>query len=106
MSDTHEVLKRTNELLEQLLELEEQKSRERQTQMQSMRDAMRFELPKLETFASDAMRPNPDLDSKMQELKQEADARHEEELAFRDRLVSIMDEQTALLETIAMHLRR
>ncbi|MFN8219568.1 MAG: hypothetical protein U0S12_05480 [Fimbriimonadales bacterium] len=108
MSDVNESLNRTNELLEQLLEQERQKTSDRQAQMQSIREKINFDMPKIEGLASDAMSRgfrDPETDARFQEMRRQAEERHQEEIAFRNRLVAILDEQTALLSEIARNLR-
>ncbi|MGI8924107.1 MAG: hypothetical protein ACR2HJ_08745 [Fimbriimonadales bacterium] len=65
-------------------------------------------MPKFEGLADDAIKTgfrDPVHDTRLEEIKQQAEARHQEEIAFRDRLV-ILDEQTALLTEIATHLKQ
>lgn len=45
MSDSNDALERMNELLEQLLEQERMKTADRQEQMKTLRESMKFELP-------------------------------------------------------------
>ena len=109
MSDQDESIQRTNELLEQLLKHEQDKSSAREEQMAKIRETVNFEIPKFEYKALEDARTgfkNPDLDVRMEEIKKETEQRHQEEVAFRDQLVRILDQQTAVLEEILEHLKR
>lgn len=109
MSDTNESLNRTNELLQQLLEQERQKAADRQEQMQKLRETVKVEMPKFEGLASAGIKSgfrDPEHNARIEEIKQQAEARHQEEIAFRDRMVALLDEQTKILNEIAAQLRR
>jgi len=109
MSEPSEILNRTNELLDQLLEQERQKTSFRQEQMDRIREKINIEIPKLEELSEGTVTKglrNPETEARLREMKEEAEQRLQKEIAFRDRLVAILDEQTAILTEIAVLLRR
>ncbi len=109
MSESNESLNRTNELLEQLLEQERQKTAAQNERMQQVREAANLEVPKLEGLISGEIKAgvsDPKLEARMQEIREKADERHQEEMAYRERLIAILDEQTAILTEIAAQLKR
>lgn len=103
MSDSNDALERMNELLEQLLEQERMKTADRQEQMKTLRESMKFELPK---FDLNAPFNDPPRDARIDEITRKADERHAEEIAFRNRAVATLEEQTAILNEIARLLRQ
>ncbi|MEQ1823483.1 MAG: hypothetical protein ABL949_13315 [Fimbriimonadaceae bacterium] len=120
MSETNARLERLLQLLEQLLELKRGRAVLAQEQMQKFRAAMETSIPrdvedlKSRTFEAqdDRMRElnelaeasQTNMRDRMDELKRVADERHEAEIAFRNRMVEIMETQTSLLQQITERL--
>jgi DnaJ-domain-containing protein 1 len=121
VSETDDSIKRLAHAFEQLLELERARATEREVQTKAMEESMKqFPRMDLKSLTAELDKKSEHIDGllnkggaakdditeKMADMRQVAEERHQEELAYRNRLVRMLEEQTSLLRDIAEHLKR
>ncbi len=121
MSKTDDRILRLVDAVDQLLDLERVRAIEREAQTKASEECMKqFPRMDIESLTAEFNKKSgqadtllglgrvakDDISEKMADLRRVSEERHQEELAYRDRLVRMLEEQTSLLRDIAEHLKR